>query len=61
MARIGYDTMTSPYWAHEVFMWWQARMPESFLGNLVLKIHKGARFHKKNVALMEEKLAKKRL
>ena len=23
VARIGYDTMVSPYWVHELFMWIQ--------------------------------------
>ena len=55
VARIGYDTMVSPYWTHELYMWFQARVPESLIGWGVYKMHVGLRFHKKNVARMEEK------
>ena len=58
VARIGYDTMVSPYWTHELYMWFQARVPEGLIGFGVYKMHVGIRFHKKNKALMEEKLAK---
>jgi len=57
VARIGYDTMTSPYWVHEVYMWVQDRLPDNLLGAAILYMHKGIRFHKKNKAKMEEKLA----
>jgi len=57
VARIGYDVMVSPYWAHEIFMWLQERIPENAIGGGVLRMHKGARFHKKNVALMDAKTA----
>jgi len=57
VSRIGFDTMTSPYWVHEVYMWVQARMPDELLGALILYMHKGVRFHKKNKAKMEEKIA----
>ena len=60
VARIGYDTMVSPYWAHELFMWLQERLPERTIGFIVLQMHKGVRFHKKNVKLMEEKVAHQR-
>ena len=59
VARIGYDTMVSPYWTHELYMWFQARVPENLIGVGVYKMHVGIRFHKKNKALMEEKLSKK--
>lgn len=58
VARIGYDTMVSPYWVHELFMWVQARIPDSLIGAGVLKMHVGVRKHPKNVKLMEEKQAK---
>ena len=57
VARIGYDVMTSPYWVHELYMWIQARLPEDLLGKAILSMHKGIRFHKKNKAKMDEKLA----
>jgi len=56
VARIGLDTMTSPYWAHELLLWLQACIPDSVTGPALLFVHKGIRFHKKNVAKMEEKL-----
>ena len=49
--------MTSPYWVHELYMWIQARLPEDLLGKAILSMHKGIRFHKKNKAKMDEKLA----
>ena len=58
VARIGYDTMTSPYWVHELFMWVQARVPDSLIGSAVLSMHTGVRKHPKNVKLMEEKKQK---
>jgi 17beta-estradiol 17-dehydrogenase / very-long-chain 3-oxoacyl-CoA reductase len=57
VARIGYDTMTSPYWLHEIYMWVQARLPDDLVGRAILSMHKGVRYHKKNKAKMEEKLA----
>jgi len=60
VARIGYDVIVSPYWVHELAMWFMDRVPESMLGKQVLKMHKAARFHKKNVARMEEKLNKQK-
>ena len=87
VARIGLDTMTSPYWAHELLLWVQARrtlrtpprprrrcthrrparlssaprqalIPDAITGPALLSSHKGIRFHKKNVAKMEEKCGK---
>tara|TARA_B110001452_G_scaffold239129_1_gene219993 strand:- start:371 stop:1336 length:966 start_codon:yes stop_codon:yes gene_type:complete len=58
VARIGLDTMTSPYWAHELLLWVQARIPDAVAGPVLLSSHKAVRFHKKNVAKMEEKLKK---
>ncbi len=98
VARIGLDTMTSPYWAHELLLWVQARrtlrpsplarrapprapprprrrcthrrparlssaprqalIPDAVTGPALLSSHKGIRFHKKNVAKMEEKCGK---
>jgi len=55
VARIGYDTMVSPYPVHELFMWLQARIPDGLIGAGVLKMHVGVRKHPKNVKLMEEK------
>jgi len=55
VARIGYDTMVSPYPVHEIFMWMQARIPDSLIGAGVLSMHVGLRKHPKNVKLMEEK------
>ena len=55
VARIGYDTMVSPFWSHELFMWLQAQTDESVIGWAVYKMHTGLRFHKKNVARMAEK------
>jgi len=55
VARIGYDTMVSPYWAHEMYMWVSERLPDKLIGWAVMKMHVGLRFHKKNVAKMEEK------
>jgi 17beta-estradiol 17-dehydrogenase / very-long-chain 3-oxoacyl-CoA reductase len=55
VARIGYDTMVSPYWVHEIAVWLIARLDETLVGKVVLGMHKGVRFHKKNVALMEQK------
>ena len=57
VARIGYDTMVSPYWVHELFMWCQARLPDGLVGGAIHSMHKGMRFHKKNVARMEEKVS----
>ena len=56
VSRIGHDTMTSPYWVHELYMWVQARLPDDLLGAAILFMHKGVRFHKKNKEKMEEKL-----
>ena len=36
-------------------MWMQARVPDSWIGAGVLKMHVGVRKHPKNVKLMEEK------
>jgi len=55
VARIGVDTMTSPYWAHELLLWVQVRIPDALTGPALLSTHKAVRFHKKNVAKMEEK------
>lgn len=57
-ARIGYDVMASPYWAHEVYVWIQARIPDSLKIMAIFDMHKKVRFHKKNLAKMEEKLEK---
>jgi len=59
VARIGYDVMASPYWAHEVYVWLQERLPNALKIMVILDMHKKVRFHKKNTAKMEEKLAKK--
>jgi len=55
VASIGYDVMLSPYWVHALAMWVQARLPEGLVASGVFSMHKGIRFHKKNVAKMEEK------
>ena len=55
VARIGLDTMTSPYWTHELLLWLQGRIPDAVVGPALLSMHKGIRFHKKNVAKMEAK------
>jgi len=55
VARIGVDTMTSPYWTHELLLWLQGRIPDALVGPALLSMHKGIRFHKKNVAKMEAK------
>ena len=47
--------MVSPYPVHEIFMWMQARIPDSLIGAGVLSMHVGLRKHPKNVKLMEEK------
>ena len=47
--------MTSPYWTHELLLWLQGRIPDAVVGPALLSMHKGIRFHKKNVAKMEEK------
>jgi len=57
VARIGYDTMTSPYWVHELFMWVSSLLSESLQGTVILKMHKGIRYHKKNVEKMTAKIA----
>jgi len=57
VARIGYDTMTSPYWVHELFMWVSALLSDSLQGKVILSMHKGIRFHKKNKEKMQTKLA----
>ena len=56
VASIGYDVMLSPYWVHALAMWVQARLPEGLVASGVFSMHKGIRFHKKNVAKMEEKV-----
>ena len=87
VARIGLDTMASPYWAHELVLWIQARpaacptcatpaaatrqgtpaarsqtfIPDVITGPVVLGMHKGVRYHKKNIAKMEEKQKNKDL
>jgi len=58
-ARIGYDVMVSPYWAHEVYVWIQARIPDALKIMAILDMHKKVRYHKKNLAKMEEKLKSK--
>jgi len=55
VARIGYDTMVSPYWLHELVMYAQSFIPDGLVGGEVLKMHAGIRYHKKNVQKMEEK------
>ena len=57
VARIGYDTMTSPYWVHELFMWVSSLLSDSLQGTVILKMHKGIRYHKKNVEKMTAKIA----
>ena len=57
VARIGYDVMVSPYWLHEIVLFVQARTSDDLAGRLLLSMHKGIRFHKKNKAKMEEKIA----
>merc|ERR1719261_2184033 len=55
VARIGYDTITSPYWVHELALWVLSRVPDAIVGFATHKMHVGLRFHKKNVAKMAEK------
>lgn len=57
VARIGYDTMVSPYWVHEVFMWFQSKISDGIIGAGIMSMHKGIRFHKRNVEKMKEKKA----
>ena len=57
VSRIGYDTMVSPYWVHEVLMWFQDKISDDVIGMGIMSMHKGIRFAKKNVALMAEKKA----
>uniref|UniRef100_A0A7S2N405 Uncharacterized protein n=1 Tax=Haptolina brevifila TaxID=156173 RepID=A0A7S2N405_9EUKA len=57
VARIGHDTMTSPYWVHELFMWVSSLLSDKLQGTIILSMHKGIRFHKKNKERMEAKLA----
>lgn len=56
-SRIGYDTMVSPYWVHEMYLWVQAHLSDGLVGAACLSMHKGLRFHKKNVVKMTEKVA----
>jgi len=56
VARIGFDVMVSPYWAHELYIWLQQRLPDAVKIPFILGMHKKVRFHKKNTAKMEEKL-----
>jgi len=58
-ARIGYEVMASPYWVHEVYVWLQERLPDALKIWLIFNIHKKVRFHKKNLAKIEEKLKSK--
>lgn len=55
VAQIGHDVMVSPYWVHELALWVQDRVPEFLKVPVVMSIHKGIRYHKKNVAKMAEK------
>ena len=57
VARIGHDVMVSPYWLHEIVLFVQARTSDDLAGRLLLSMHKGIRFHRKNKAKMEEKIA----
>jgi len=54
-ASIGYETMVCPYWAHALYMWLAARIPDAVAIPAIFGMHKKVRFHKKNVALMEKK------
>ena len=40
VARIGLDTMTSPYWAHELLLWLQMLIPDAAVGPALLSMHK---------------------
>ena len=40
VARIGLDTMTSPYWAHELLLWVQMIIPDAVVGPALLSMHK---------------------
>jgi 17beta-estradiol 17-dehydrogenase / very-long-chain 3-oxoacyl-CoA reductase len=55
VSRIGYDTMVSPYWVHEFFLWVQSHLSDYLVGYGAFQMHLGLRFHKKNIAKMEEK------
>jgi len=55
VAQIGNDVMISPYWVHDLALWIQDCIPEFLKVPVIMKIHKGIRYHKKNVAKMEEK------
>jgi len=55
VARIGYDVMVSPYWAHELYIWIQERLPNFLKIKVIFDMHKKVRFHTKNKAKMEEK------
>jgi len=61
VARIGFDVMVSPYWAHELYIWVQERLPDALKIMFILDMHKKVRFHKKNKDKMEEKMKNKDL
>ena len=56
---IGYEVFTSPYPIHEIAVWVLSRIPSFILDAQILSMHKGVRFHKKNVEKMSEKKGKK--
>ena len=41
VARIGYDTITSPYWVHELALWVLSRVPDAIVGFATHKMHAG--------------------
>jgi len=58
VAAIGQDTLISPYWVHEIAIWFGNRLPEFLVVQGILKMHLAVRFNKKCVAKMEEKQKK---
>jgi len=55
VAQIGWGVLSSPYWAHELMLWVQERVPGPLMNYLTMRMHLGVRFHKKNKTLMEAK------
>ena len=41
LAARRYDVMASPYWAHEVYVWLQERLPNAIKIPVILKMHLG--------------------
>jgi len=52
---IGYEVESCPYWAHALYMWVQARLPDFLKVLVIYKMHLKVRFHKKNKELMAKK------